>query len=341
MKTGIKLSQNVQRYAYFLTINNPVSYGFDHKAIKEILIAHFSTLRFFCMADEIGENGTYHTHIYVCFSSRVRFNTVKKHFKEAHIDIAHGTVENCIAYIQKAGKWENSEKAETRVDGTYEEWGKRPHQKGVRPDMEELLGMIESGYSNAEIIRMNNDFIPIMEKIDMVRTTLLQDKYKNYRRLDLKVIYISGVTGTYKTRNILDEHGDSNVYRVTEYQHPFDGYSCQPVIVFDEFRNSFRLSDMLNYCDIYPIQLPARYTNKFACYNTVYIVSNWTLEEQYADVQKDSPASWKAFLRRIHEVRIYRDVNKMDVYNSVDEYLNRDKEFHPMTIYEQENLPFN
>lgn len=40
---------------------------------------------------------------------------------------------------------------------------------------------------------------------------------------------------------------------------------------------------MLNYLDIYPIQLPSRYYNKVACYNIVYIVSNWKLEEEYMD----------------------------------------------------------
>ena len=235
METTIKVSQNIQRYAYFLTINNPVPHGFDHCAIKEIFISHFSTVRYFCMADEIGANGTYHTHVYVCFTSRVRFSMVKKYFQEAHIDIAKGSVGNCIAYIKKTGKWENSEKAETRVEGTYEEWGKIPEQKGVLPEMEELLGMIDSGYTNSEILRMNNDYILNVEKLDRVRTILLEDKFKSHRRLDLKVIYISGATGTGKTRTVLDTHGDANVYRVSDYSHPFDGYECQPVIAFDEF----------------------------------------------------------------------------------------------------------
>ncbi len=57
---------------------------------------------------------------------------------------------------------------------------------------------------------------------------------------DLKVIYISGATGTGKTRGILDKHGDGNVYRVNDYEHPFDGYSCQNILAFDEFRSQLR-----------------------------------------------------------------------------------------------------
>ena len=70
-------TNNSQRNAYQLTINNPLDYGFDHLTIKKTLVENFTTLRYFCMADEIGKEGTPHTHLYVYFNSRVRFSTVK------------------------------------------------------------------------------------------------------------------------------------------------------------------------------------------------------------------------------------------------------------------------
>ena len=85
---------------------------------------------------------------------------------------------------------------------------------------------------------------------------------------------------------------------------------------------------MLNYLDVYPIELPARYANKFACYNTVYITTNWTLEEQYREVRLEHPETWKAFLRRIHEVRIYNEDGNIDTYSSVDDYMNSRKVFN-------------
>lgn len=331
-------NNNIQRHAFQVTINNPLEHGFDHLKIKKTLVENFTTLRYFCMADEIGKEGTPHTHLYVYFNSRVRFSTVKKNFPSAHIEPAHGNIESNISYVKKNGKWSASDKAETRVDGTYEEWGTVPVQKGTRADMEELYELIKAGYSNAEILAMNNDFILNIDKLDRVRTELLIDKFKNTRRTDLKVIYISGVTGTGKTRGILDKHGDGNVYRVSDYEHPFDGYSCQNILAFDEFRSQLRLSDMLNYCDIYPIQLPARYANKFACYETVYIISNWSLEDQYKEVQKENPESWNAFLRRIHEVRIYDKAGKITIYDSVDAYLKRKENFH--SIEPEDECPF-
>ena len=335
---NIVQNNNIQRHAFQVTINNPLKHGFNHLKIKKTLIEKFATLRYFCMADEIGKQGTPHTHIYVCFKSRVRFSTVQKYFPTAHIEKPHASVQSNIDYICKRGKWENTDKADTKVEGTFEEWGTVPLQKGTRPDMEELYQMIDAGYSNAEILAINNDYILDIDKLDKVRTMLLIEKYKGKRRINLKVIYISGATGTGKTRGVLDEHGDENVYRINDYQHPFDGYSCQPVLAFDEFRSSLKLSDMLNYCDIYPIDLPARYANRFACYETVYIISNWELEQQYKEVQEDNPESWRAFLRRIHEVKIYDRDGKVTNYESVEKYLKRKEEF--CTLTSEDDCPF-
>lgn len=334
------MNDNIQRNHYQLTMNNPLDYGYTHEKLKEILISEFTTLQFFCMADEIGEQGTPHTHIFVAFRSRVRWSKVKKAFPEAHIEVAHGTVQSNIEYVQKSGKWEQTDKAETRVEGTYEEWGTVPTQKGKRADMEELYEMIRQGYTNADILAINNDYILQIDKLDKLRTMLLQEKYKDTRRLDLKVTYISGATGKGKTRSILDTYGDSNVCRVTDYLHPFDNYNCEEVLVFEEFRSSLRIGDMLNYLDVYPQVLPARYSNRYACFTSVFITSNWSLEEQYEDVQKNSSESWKAFLRRIHEVQIYNLDGTVDVYHSVEDYLKRNERFKPLTKAEQMELPF-
>lgn len=310
---------------YFITINNPESSGDDHVAIKSKLIHKFKNFVYACMSDEMGS--TYHTHIYVHFNERVRFSTVKNQFPTAHIEGAKGTVSNCVDYITKTGNWENSEKAETRIEGTFEEIGVRPpDSKGKRKDMTELYQMINAGMKNSEIISVNQDYIKDIDKLDKVRTTLLKDQFSEQVR-DVHVTYIFGDTGTGKTSGVLKRHGMSNVYRVTDYVHPFDSYSCQDIICFDEFYSNIKIGDMLNYCDIYPLELSARYVNKFACFTHVYIISNWPLEMQYKYEQLNSPNTWKAFLRRIDEVVEYKAINKIVTYPSVQAYLNRNKAF--------------
>lgn len=310
---------------YQLTINNPKEKGWTHEHILEVMRGNFKTLVYIAMSDENGS--CYHTHIFVVFASRVRFSMVKRYFEEAHIEKCKGSVSDNVNYVKKTGKWELDEsKQEKKIEGTFEEYGTQPpDSKGKRSDMSELYQMIQENMTNAEILSINQDYIMQIDKLDKIRTTILTEKYKDTVRLDLEVIYVSGATGTGKTRGVLEKHGYSNVYRVTDYMNPFDNYNCQPVMAFEEFRSSMRISKMLLYCDIYPIELPARYSNKYACYNTVYIISNWCLEKQYMEVQREDKESWEAFLRRIHKVIIYSRDGSIKEYNSVKVYLDRDE----------------
>lgn len=97
-------------------------------------------------------------------------------------------------------------------------------------------------------------------------------------------------------------YGYSNVFRVTNYTNPFDSYKGQDIIIFEEFRSSLQITDMLNYLDGYPVLLKSRYNDKQACYTKVYLITNIPLEQQYPQIQLDSPKTWNAFRRRIHGV---------------------------------------
>ena len=230
---------------YQLTINAPLEKGYSHEHIIEIIRRNFKTVIYFCMADEQGT--MFHTHIFIVFSSRVRFSMVKRYFSKAHIVRCKGTVSDNVNYIKKSGKWELDEtKQEKKIEGTFVEYGTQPpDSKGKRHDMSELYQMVLDNMTNAEILAVNQDYILQIDKLDKVRTTILTERFKETVRLDLEVTYISGATGTGKTRGVLESNGYSNVYRVTDYLHPFDGYACQSVICFDEFRASLKLKDKI------------------------------------------------------------------------------------------------
>ena len=83
------MSTDPQSRKWALVINNPKDCGLDHDAIIEKL--HLFRPAYFCLADEIGESGTYHTHIYLFSHSPIRFSTVKNRFPPAHIEKALGT----------------------------------------------------------------------------------------------------------------------------------------------------------------------------------------------------------------------------------------------------------
>ena len=75
--------------------------------------------------------------------------------------------------------------------------------------------------------------------------------------------------------------------------------------MFEEFHSQIPIEAMLNYLDIYPLTLPARYSDRTACYTKVYLTSNLPLKEQYPSVRHSRPETWRAFLRRIHHVYAY------------------------------------
>lgn len=282
---------------YQLTINNPMEHGHTHDVLRST-ISTFSACIYWCMCDEIGEQGTPHTHLFLYFRNAVEFSTIQQRFYGAHIEGARGSCAENRAYIRKDGKWQHDAKHETNLPDTFEESGELPDERTPKQrTSDHVLDMIKSGASDTEILNEHASMMTKLPHISATRQTLLAEQYKDeFRHLD--VTYLWGPTGTGKTRGIMEAYGYTNVYRVTNYQHPFDGYCGQPVILFDEFRSSLPLSDMLIYLDGYPTFLPSRYADKVACYSTVYVVSNIPFEKQYPNIQADEPASWEAFKRR-------------------------------------------
>ena len=285
---------------YQLTINNPLEHGFSHEVIKRIL-GELKSFIYWCLCDEVGEQGTPHTHVYVAFKNAVMFSTMQQRFYGAHIEIVKGTHRENRDYVRKEGKWLDSKKAETNLPETFEESGELPEETDRRMKQSEaILAMVEDGASDSEIVRTYPSAMYHLNRIEQTRQTFLGDTYREQWRT-LHVEYIWGTTGVGKTRSVMDKHGYKNVFRVTNYAHPFDGYRGERVLLFDEFRSSLPLADMLKYLDGYPLMLPCRYADKVACFTEVYIISNIPLEQQYPNVQVEEPASYAAFLRRINE----------------------------------------
>ena len=117
----------------------------------------------------------------------------------------------------------------------------------------------------------------------------------------------------------MEKYSYSCVYRVTAYDaHPFDSYAGEDVLLLDEYSSNFKIRDLLNYLDGYPLNLPARYSNRVACYTKVYIISNLCLSKQYPDIQFDSPATFAALLRRINKVIHYTAPGEFQEYSTAE-----------------------
>lgn len=299
---------DTQMRKVMLTINNHHECGLTNEVVAEILMQFVPT--YFCMADEISGTGTPHKHVYFYTPSPTRFGTVKNRFPTAHIEKAIGSSKQNREYIRKEGKWASTDKAETSVEGSFYEYGEIPTEGAEKsPQMSQLMQDIRNGMSTAEIIEKSPNLAFRIRDIDALRQTLLAERYAVENR-SLNVAYLHGETATGKTSSIYKRHDAKDVCRITSYRKNggvlFDGYHGQDVLVFEEFHSQIPIEDMLNYLDVYPLSLPARYNDKTACYTFVYIISNSPLTEQYRDVQVRRAETFHAFLRRIDKIYEYR-----------------------------------
>lgn len=297
------MAKDTRTRKWQVTINNPADHGMDHSRIREGLAA--MELEYSCMCDEVGENGTYHTHVFVQGKNQIRFSTMKNKFPGAHFEMANGTAQQNRDYIRKEGKWAKDKKKETNLPETFEESGECPVERpGRRTDLEDLYDMIKEGKTNKEIMDDDPRYLMCLDKIERARQTVIEAQYRDRFRV-LEVVYRFGSTGTGKTRGILEKYGYANVYRITDYKNPWDGYRQQDVVVFEEFRSSLKIQEMLNYLDGYPLELPCRYANKIACYTKVFLVTNVPLCDQYRGIQETEPLTWPAFTRRIGKIEFF------------------------------------
>ena len=302
------MAANPQSRKWMLTINNPADCGLDHDRLRELLSLFCPD--YFCLADEIATTGTFHTHLFLYAKSPIRFSTLKNRFPTAHIEKAYGSAKDNRDYIRKEGKWLDDEKAETSVAGSFCEHGTLPAAGEEKdPKMYRLLQDVKSGLSTTEIIDDTPSFAFKARDIDTLRETFLAERYRAEHR-EVTVTYLFGSTGTGKTSGIYARHPAAEVCRITDYGGRngvrFDAYHGQDVLVFEEFHSQIPIEAMLNYLDVYPLTLPARYSDRTACYTKVYITSNLPLAEQYPAVQRHKPETWRAFLRRIAHIIEYK-----------------------------------
>jgi len=285
--------------------------GWTHERIRQELQG-MKSLVYWCMASEVGAlsqedaEPKLHTHLFIASKSPIKASTLANRFPTVHREPCKGSYADNRDYIAKTGRWAGTDKANTTVEGSFEAWGEIPQDIQGGSIEAVIMQRVLDGATNAEILMEFPSHFRAIRDVEYTRQTLRAEENRNKWR-DLEVTYIWGATGAGKTRSVMDGYGYSNVYAVNNYKHPFDGYAGEDIMLFDEFNTEnfgtkLRIQDMNNYLDGYPLSLPARYSNKIACYDKVFIISNIDLTEQYKEEQRSQPEVRAAFLRRIHKV---------------------------------------
>lgn len=319
-----------------VTCNNPLDKEFTAEKIKQTMTRWKTD--YYCFCYETGEQGTEHFHLYIKFKNPQSTDIVSKQFANAHIEIIrNSTSRENRDYVRKEGAYLDSDKKSTNHIETFYESNECPEDgqehQGARNDISTMIALVENGASNMEIVQAVPSMALRIPAIEQYRQAYWEEQGKEYR--DMTVWYIYGKTRTGKTSYAYQSHDASEIYSVTDYKGNgiWDKYDTARtrILLLDEYRSALPFSLLLAICDGQPLTLNCRYSNRVCLHNTVYIISNISLSQQYPNIQHEEPESWKALLARIKNVRHYYDVGKYKDY-TIEEYLHMEQ--HPRLWHE-------
>lgn len=240
---------------------------------------------------EEGESSFFrHFQLLIENPTPVRFKTLKNKLPSIHIEPRRGTVAEAVAYVTKK---------ETRVVGEpplqngtiplHDETGKRSDLERIR------AAILEEGRSVDDVILTMPEAARVTKYVSELAAARDRAEARGRER-DVEVIYLFGDPGVGKTRWLYDHFDD--VARLTDYRN-FDVYNGEKVLALDEYAGQLDLRLLNSVLDRYPIDLPARFYDRPARFDTVVILSNHPVWDLHG---WEKPVARRAFARRLDRV---------------------------------------
>jgi hypothetical protein len=178
-------------------------------------------------------------------------------------------------------------------------------RQGHRSDLDRMREMVLDGASPDDVLLEEPRAFRYGQHLRDLAAARDAKRWRTEIR-DVTAEFITGKTGVGKTRRLHSLYG-ADLYRVTDYgRDPWGAYEGQRVVALDEYASQFSIQQMLNLLDGYPLQLSARYRNRWAAYDRIIVVSNLRIKELHSDVREDQPEVWAAFRRRFTTVKEQR-----------------------------------
>lgn len=251
---------------------------------------------FYCGQLERGaRGGNLHWQCYVRFSQKKRFSTMRRMIPGAHLELAHGSEQQCADYCCKDDTFVPPV-SEHRF--RFGEMQAAAGSQGHRSDLDEVASMVLAGVPVAEIARQHpKTFIRNCRGIRELKDAVAPPPPAS-RQVTCLVWWGPGGEGkTYRVEQLF-QAGD--VYSVTPGDpHPFDNYKGERILVLDEFESKHWKAQLLNMIlDRRTFQLPCRYQNKYSLWDTVIILCN---KNPVTWFEEEDPAVQMAVRRRIHQ----------------------------------------
>lgn len=270
------------------------SYEYEYiRAISEQAELREEVQYFIGQTETCPETSRVHFQGFIQFKRRRSMRQVKRWLRDdtVHLEVARGTAEENRAYCSKE---------ETReVDGVSFEVGTLISQ-GERRDLHEMGAAALRGESLLSIAESNTaSFARYHGGIRAIRQLAQRERTRDWR--DVKVWVFHGDAGSGKSA--LARRYDQSLFALDcagEQRIVFDGYEGDKTLLIDDFYGNIRYNFLLRILDGYQLQLPARYSNCYAEYDTVILTSNSHPNDWYKKLFGDGMSA--ALKRRINKV---------------------------------------
>lgn len=275
---------------FFITANNPQDHGWTHE--KLIKTASANDLLYYVISDEIGlEKGTPHTHFFICYKNGKSLEKKYKDFEGCDVREKYefSTFSEVREYVLKTGKYAGSDKEDTRVDGTQDEWGTLPRDRKKKTSTDQIERKIEEGEDINKILTGLGIMRPQMEQGIRNYHMKLKDKETPMLK-DQTVVLHLGDCENYLKNEV--SKGLEDFYVVRNYRNPWDTYQGERLLFLDRYKGQLGYGDFLSVIDNLKYTLDARYANKKALWTEVHIITNWSLEDLILEMMKKDNESY-------------------------------------------------
>ena len=305
---------------WLLTLNNPSNHAVSmaQADILSILQEEIQSKRITYVAGvmERSLTGTLHGHLMIYFPNAARGSQLHKRFPTAALQPCAANAPSVRQYLlkDKTGKWYEShpEKAAEKLpeqEANFWEWGTLPGGKGAEKNAEgkgtlsnQVIQAIREGMDDADIVIRYPTVLSRFSEIRRARFSIMSRRYRSIYR-DLKCIYIEANWPPKYYQKLYTASPDT--YVVTDYQHAWDSYCTEKVVVLTSYVGQFPWSDFIRYLSGCYCTLSARFSDAVACYEYIIVISPLSIEELYPSVKANTGSLVSFF----DYVQVYEDLS--------------------------------
>ena len=229
--------------------------------------------------EEGSKTGYDHYQIFAQWDSPTRLSSIRKAFNSRgftaqYIAPRMYSVSSCLAYCSKS---------KTRIEGPWNRGEASLPSTDAKTLLLEAENNLAEGTTTVDALLLNPETRGAARRhlnyLRAIEEAALRSRWSKTDRT-VKTHLLWGPPRTGKTWSLTHERYDYNdVYRVTDWDHPWDSYQAQRVLILDEFEAQVDFHILCQILEGYPMELSARYANRWAAWSDVWIVSNATLED--------------------------------------------------------------